>query len=91
MSVATLPGIPNVTVFSLIAAPHFLFDVDMKGSPLPRGVHPPNRLDATIVITCTEQEARSMAAWLSKRSNESAEYEAVVKLIELTLRQGEHR
>jgi hypothetical protein len=68
-----------------------VFDMDMQGGPLPRGVHPPNRLDTTVVIICTEQEARAMAAWLSQRSNESAEYGAVVKLSELTLRQGERR
>ncbi len=70
-----------------------VFDMDMQGGPLPRGVRPPNgRLDATtVVIICTEQEASAMAAWLSQRSKESAEYGAVVKLIELTLRQAERR
>jgi hypothetical protein len=65
-----------------------VFDMEMDGGPLPRGVRSPaRRLDASpVVIICTEQDARAMAAWLSKRSHESAEYGAVVKLIETTLR-----
>jgi hypothetical protein len=65
-----------------------VFDMDMQGGPLPRGVRPPlGRLaPALVVIICTEQEARAMAAWLSERFNESAEYGAVVRLIETTLR-----
>jgi hypothetical protein len=62
-----------------------VFDMDMKGGPLPRGLHPPNNLDATVVVTCTEQEARAMAAWLARQPDKSAEYEGVVKLIDLTL------
>jgi hypothetical protein len=66
-----------------------VFDMDMKGGPLPHGVYPPNRLDATVAITCTEQEARAMASWLTSQPDKPAEYEAVVKLINLMLRQKE--
>jgi hypothetical protein len=69
-----------------------VFEMDMQGGPLPQGVRPPTgNLDATAWVTCTEEEARTMAAWLSSRREQNPEYEAAVRVIDLTLRQREDR
>jgi len=55
-----------------------------NGGPLPPGVHPPNALGTPVAISCTEAQARAMAAWLR---DESPEYWASVEVIRLTLDQ----
>jgi hypothetical protein len=67
-----------------------VFEMHMQGSPLPPAVRPPTgNLDATAWICCTEEEARTMAAWLSSRREQSPQYEAAARVIDLTLRQRE--
>jgi hypothetical protein len=69
-----------------------VFEMHMQDGPLPRGLSPPTgNLDATAWITCTEEEARTMAAWLSSRREQNPEYEAATRVINLTLGQREQR
>jgi hypothetical protein len=67
---------------------YVVFEMGMKGCPLPSGVQVPlGQLDNTkVVITCTAQEARAMAAWAARQAAKSIDYQGVVKLINLTLR-----
>ena len=61
-----------------------VYDMYFNGGPLPPGVHPPNALGTPVAISCTEAQARAMAAWLR---DESPEYWASVEVIRLTLDQ----
>ena len=72
-----------------------VFEMDADGGPLPRGVRPPTgnlgNLEATVWIICTEEEARTMAGWLSSRLDKNPQNKAAVKGIDLVLRQGQDR
>jgi hypothetical protein len=41
-----------------------VFEMQLKGGPLPPGVTTPNNLGATMVINCSEDHALAMEAWL---------------------------
>jgi hypothetical protein len=41
-----------------------IFDMEIKGAPLPPGVSTPNNLAETVMITCSEDHALAMEAWL---------------------------
>jgi hypothetical protein len=41
-----------------------IFEMELRGAPLPHGVTTPKYLGTMIVITCTEDEALAMEAWL---------------------------
>lgn len=62
-----------------------IFDMEMQGAPLPPGVHAPNRLDPPVLITCTEEQAQAMEAWLRAHQPESAEYKGSADLIRRVL------
>lgn len=67
-----------------------VFEMHMQDGPLPPAVRAPSgNLDATMWISCTEVEARTMAAWLSSRREQHPEYEAAARGIDLTLRRRE--
>ena len=67
-----------------------VFEMQRQDGPLPPAVRPPTgNLDDTAWIRCTEEEARTMAAWLSSRREQNPQYEAAARVIDLTLRQRE--
>jgi len=68
-----------------------IFDMEMTGAPLPPDVHAPNTLDATYRITCTDEEAQAMEAWLRVRAENVADYKASADLIRRVLRENRHR
>ena len=62
-----------------------IFDMTMAGGPVPPGTHPPNWLDASVSITCSEEEARAMERWLRAPEQESPEYRTAAEVIRRTL------
>jgi hypothetical protein len=41
-----------------------VLEMELKGAPLPSGVTTPNNLGGTVLVSCTEDEALAMEAWL---------------------------
>jgi hypothetical protein len=77
---ATTFGIPGTIVH----------DMEMNDGPLPPGVHAPRaplkNLDATVVITCTDEQARAMERWLRDHASASDEPDLYRKCAELIRR-----
>jgi hypothetical protein len=66
-----------------------VFDMEMRGVPLPTGVHAPNDLGANVIISCTNEQARVMESWLSDQADDSADpalYRSCADVIDRTLR-----
>jgi hypothetical protein len=66
-----------------------VLDMEMHGVSLPSGVHPPDDLGATVMISCTDDQARVIEAWLRNRadtSNDPAMYLSCANLIDRVLR-----
>ena len=69
--------------FSMLGS--VIFDMTMAGGPVPPGVNHPNWLDASVTITCTEEQARAMERWLRAPEQESPEYRTAAEVIRRAL------
>jgi hypothetical protein len=59
-----------------------VFEMAMRGGPLPSRVEIPNDRDAAVMITCTDEQALEMEAWLriaGRRRRDNAESELYLK------------
>jgi hypothetical protein len=66
-----------------------VWDMEMHGVSLPTGVHPPDDLGATVMISCTDEQARAMETWLrnwADTSNDPAMYLNCAHVINRVLR-----
>jgi hypothetical protein len=55
--------VPQVT-FGILGS--VVFDMEVHGGPLPAGVHSANQLDASVMIRCSEEEARAHGAVVAR-------------------------